>query len=245
MSVHIRAQKGQIAPTVLLPGDPLRAKFVAENYLQDAKLFNDVRGMLGYTGTYRGESVSVMGTGMGMPSHSIYVHELIHEFGARKLVRIGSCGAIQDKINVRDLIIAMSASTDSALNRERFQGMGYAPTADYQLLRQAVQKTEQLNSSEGYMSRESAAAPALHVGSILSSDWFYTENADFWQLWARYGTLAIEMETAALYTLAARAGVQALSLLTVSDHIVRGEALSSDERERSFSYMMEVALSLV
>ena len=231
MSVHIGAERGEIAETVLLPGDPRRARFVAEEYLEGAVLFNEVRGMLGYTGSWRGSRVSVMGTGMGMPSHSIYVHELIHEFGARRLIRIGSCGAMQPELQLHDLILAMSACFDSSLNTLRFQGMGFAPTAEYGLLSAA----------------HAAAAErgiAARVGSILSSDEFYNEDPEAYRLWAKYGVLAVEMETAALYTLAARAGVQALTILTVSDSLVRGEALSSAERERGFSRMAELALSL-
>ncbi len=231
MSVHIGAERGEIAETVLLPGDPRRARFVAEEYLEGAVLFNEVRGMLGYTGSWRGSRVSVMGTGMGMPSHSIYVHELIHEFGAKRLIRIGSCGAMQPELQLHDLILAMSACFDSSLNTLRFQGMGFAPTAEYGLLSAA----------------HAAAAErgiAARVGSILSSDEFYNEDPEAYRLWAKYGVLAVEMETAALYTLAARAGVQALTILTVSDSLVRGEALSSAERERGFSRMAELALSL-
>ncbi len=231
MSVHIRAERGDVAETVLLPGDPLRAKYVADTYLQDARLFNEVRGMLGYTGTWKGAPVSVMGTGMGMPSHSIYVHELIHDFGAKRLVRIGSCGAIHAELQLRDVLLAMSACFDSNLNQQRFGGMGFAPTADYALL------------SSVYTAAEAMGIP-VRVGSILSSDEFYSEDPDWWRLWSSYGVLAVEMESAALYTLAARAGVQALSVLTVSDSIVRGEALSSEERERGFSEMAELALSL-
>ncbi len=231
MSVHIGAERGEIAETVLLPGDPRRATFVAEEYLEGATLFNEVRGMLGYTGTWQGTRVSVMGTGMGMPSHSIYVHELIHEFGAKRLIRIGSCGAMQPEVQLHDLLLAMSACFDSSLNSLRFQGMGFAPSADFELLSAAHAAA----AERGF---------AVRVGSILSSDEFYNEDPESYRLWAKYGVLAVEMESAALYTLAARAGVQALTILTVSDSLVRGEALSSAERERGFSRMAELALSL-
>ena len=231
MSVHIGAERGDVAETVLLPGDPRRATFVAEEYLEGATLFNEVRGMLGYTGTWQGTRVSVMGTGMGMPSHSIYVHELIHEFGAKRLIRIGSCGAMQPEVQLHDLLLAMSACFDSSLNSLRFQGMGFAPSADFELLSAAHAAA----AERGF---------AVRVGSILSSDEFYNEDPESYRLWAKYGVLAVEMESAALYTLAARAGVQALTILTVSDSLVRGEALSSAERERGFSRMAELALSL-
>ena len=232
MSIHIGASVGEIMPTVLLPGDPLRAKYVAENFLEDARQFNDVRGMLGYSGTFGGEGVSVMGTGMGMPSHSIYVHELIHEFKVDRLIRIGSCGALQPDIKLRDVIIAMSASFDSSMNNTRFRGMGFAPTADFSMLKQAYDIAE-------------ATKLAVKVGGILSSDYFYDEEPDAWKLWAKYGVLAVEMETAALYTIAARAGVKALSILTVSDSLVTGESLGSKERQNSFDEMVTLALGLI
>lgn len=231
MSIHIRAEARDIADTVLLPGDPLRARFVAEEFLEAPQLFNDVRGMLGYTGSYKGKPVSVMGTGMGMPSHSIYVHELIHEFGAKRLIRIGSCGSIQEPIGINSIIMAMSACFDSSLNQQRFRGMGFAPTADFRLLQQAAQDAGRQELS-------------VHVGSILSSDVFYDDEPDSWKLWAGYGVLAVEMETAALYTLAAQAGVEALSVLTVSDSLITGQALSSEQRERSFAAMVQLGLGL-
>ncbi|MBN2050554.1 MAG: purine-nucleoside phosphorylase [Spirochaetales bacterium] len=232
MSTHIGAEKGQIAETVLLPGDPLRAKFVAEHFLQDAVCYNQVRGMLGYTGTYKGKRVSVQGTGMGMPSHSIYVHELICEFGVKQLVRIGSCGALQPDIRLRDLILATCSSTNSAMNKLTFKGMDFAPAASFRLLKQAYDFAEKRSIS-------------VRVGGILSSDSFYDDdNPEGWKLWAAYGVLAVEMETSALYTLSARFGVDALSILTVSDSLVSGEASSSAEREKTYTDMMEMALDL-
>ncbi|HOV37229.1 MAG TPA: purine-nucleoside phosphorylase [Spirochaetales bacterium] len=232
MSIHISAKPGEIAETVLLPGDPLRAEFVAKTFLKDARCYNRVRGMLGFTGTYQGKRVSIQGTGMGMPSLGIYVHELIQSYGARRLIRIGSCGTLQEEIQLRDVILATSASTNSAMNRLRFKGMDFAPTADFHLLLQAWQAAERLGIP-------------VRVGSILSSDTFYDEEPDAWKLWAEYGVLAVEMESAALYTLAARFKVQALAILTVSDSLPLKTAVSTEERERSFQDMVEIALELV
>lgn len=229
MSIHISAQEGQIAERILLPGDPLRAKFIAERYFQDAQQFNQVRNMFGYTGIYKGERVSVMGTGMGMPSLSIYVNELIRNYGVRKLIRVGTCGGMRAEVKIRDLIIAMSASTDSAVNKVRFRGMDFAATASFPLLKAAYDAAT-----------ERGIRP--FVGQVLSSDSFYTEDPDQWKLWAGFGVLGVEMETAELYTLAAKYGVQALSILTVSDHLVSGEATSSEERQKTFMTMVETAL---
>ncbi|HNV35902.1 MAG TPA: purine-nucleoside phosphorylase [Rectinema sp.] len=232
MSIHIAAQKGQIADRILLPGDPLRAKFVAENYLEGAFCFNEVRNMFGYTGTYRGKPISVMGTGMGMPSLSIYVNELIREYDVNKLIRIGTCGSMLEYLNVRDIVLAMSACTDSAANHLRFKGMDYAPTASFRLLKAAW---------------DAATSRGLRVfaGSILSSDMFYTEDPEQWKLWAKFGVLAVEMETAELYTLAAKFGCEALSVLTVSDDLVKGEITSAEERQSSFNEMVELALDAI
>jgi len=232
MSVHIGAKKGDIADIVLLPGDPLRAKFVAEKFLENPVCYNQVRGMLGYTGTYRNKRVSVQGTGMGMPSHGIYVHELINFYGATRLVRIGSCGAVQETIHLRDVLLAMTASTNSNMNRLRFKGMDYAPAADFELLLKA---------------HEAAKLMGLQVksGNILSSDTFYDDEPEAWRLWAEYGVLAIEMETSILYTLAAKFKVKALSILTVSDNIPLGTALSAEDRQTSFDDMVKLALELV
>jgi purine-nucleoside phosphorylase len=229
MSIHIGAERGAVADTVLLPGDPLRAKYVAETFLEEPVCYNQVRGMLGYTGTYSGKRVSVQGTGMGMPSHSIYVHELINDFGVKHLMRIGSCGGMQPHVKIRDVILAQGACSDSGMNRIRFDGMDFAPIGSFRLLESA-----------------SAVAKAygvpVKVGNILSSDTFYGEDPESWKLWARYGVLAVEMEAAALYTLAARFGVEALAILTVSDDLVTGAATTSADRERTFTDMMRVAL---
>lgn len=232
MSTHIGAEKGQIAETVLLPGDPLRAKFLAEHYLENAVCYNQVRGMFGYTGLYKGRKVSVQGTGMGMPSHSIYVHELICDYGVKQVIRIGSCGALQPDIGLRDILLAVSSSTDSSMNRLRFNGMDFAPPASFRLLKRAYEFAE-------------AKGISVKAGNILSSDSFYNDdNPDGWKLWASYGVLAVEMETSALYTLAARFGVDALSILTVSDSIVTGEGAPAEDREKTYTDMMEIALGL-
>jgi purine-nucleoside phosphorylase len=230
MSTHIAAAKGQIAESILLPGDPLRAKFIAETFLDKAERFNDVRNMFGYTGQYRGERVSVMGTGMGMPSLSIYVNELIRDYGVKKLVRVGTCGALTSAVKVRDMILGISASTDSAINKVRFQGMDYAPAPSFRLLEAA------------YRAAKERGMP-VHVGKIISSDSFYTEDPDQWKLWARFGVIGVEMEAAELYTLAAKYGVEALAVLTVSDHLVNHEETTAAEREKTFNSMIEVGLA--
>ena len=231
MSVHIGAPEGAIAETVLLPGDPRRAKFVAEHFLEEPHCYNEVRGMLGYTGLWNGKRVSVQGTGMGIPSHLIYVHELIAEYGAQKLIRVGSCGALQPEIDLHDILLGMSASTDSQINRLRFGGAEYAPSADYALFQAACREAE-------------AREIPFRAGNILSSDQFYHDDPEHWKQWAAFGVLAVEMETNALYTEAAKFGVQALSILTVSDSLVHEQFLSSEERERSFERMMELALAV-
>ena len=232
MSIHIGAKPGDIAPGILLPGDPRRAQFIAETFLEDAVCFNEVRGMLGFTGEYNGKRVSVMGTGMGVPSHSIYVNELITEYGVKTLVRVGTCGALQPDLGIGDVVLAMAASTDSHINRLRFGGMDYAPTASFELLL----KAHQAASAEGM---------TVRAGNILTSDTFYDDDPDGWKHWAAFGVLVVEMETAGLYTLAAKYGVDALSILTVSDSLVTHVATSSEERERGFSRMAELALEIV
>ncbi|GAB4117016.1 MAG: purine-nucleoside phosphorylase [Candidatus Caldatribacteriota bacterium] len=232
MSIHIGAEEGQIASTVLLPGDPLRAKYVADNFLKDSICYNQVRGMYGYTGIYQGKKVSVQGTGMGIPSISIYAYELINQYQVKNLIRIGSCGAMQPEIKIRDVILAMSASSDSNINRIRFKGLDYAPTANFQLLK----KAHEVASKKGL---------SVKVGSILTTDSFYQEDPEAWKHWANYGILAVEMETAALYTLAAKFKVKALSILTVSDSLVTKEVTTAQEREKTFHQMIELALELI
>lgn len=228
MSVHINAKKGDIADTILLPGDPLRAKYIAETFLEDVVQYNDVRNMFGYTGTYKGKRISVQGTGMGVPSFSIYAHELMAEYDVQKLIRVGTCGAIQKDVKVRDVIIAQAASTDSKMNEIIFNGIDYAPTANFDLLLKAY------NASQ-------AAELSVKVGNIFTADMFYSEENQNEKL-ARYGVLGVEMETAALYTLAAKFNRQALAILTVSDHILTGEVTTSEERQTTFNDMIVVAL---
>ncbi|WP_188454004.1 purine-nucleoside phosphorylase [Virgibacillus oceani] len=233
MSVHIEAKKGEIADKILLPGDPLRAKFIAETFLDNVTQYNQVRGMYGYTGTYKGEKVSVQGTGMGVPSISIYVNELIQSYDVQKLIRVGTCGAIQKDVKVRDVILAQGSTTDSQINRMVFNGIDYAPLADFDLLKNAYD----VGAEKGMN---------LRVGNVFTSDTFYRENAkEINELLAKYKVLAIEMETSALYTLAAKFDRQALSVLTVSDHILTGEETTSEERQTTFNEMMEIALDAV
>jgi len=229
MSTHIGADAGQVAPRVLLPGDPLRAKWIADTFLDDAVCYSRVRNMLGFTGSYRGEPVSVQGTGMGLPSFSIYCHELIRDYDAQHLVRVGSCGALVESLSIRDIVIAISASTDSSMNKLRFHGLDYAASADYALLRSAADAAD-------------AAGTAATVGRIFSSDSFYTDRPELMDLMVAYGVIAVEMEANALYTLAARYGRRALTLATVSDNLVSGAELSASEREQSFGDMVRLAL---
>ncbi|MCR9124589.1 MAG: purine-nucleoside phosphorylase [Rhodobacteraceae bacterium] len=229
MTIHIGAAPGDIAETVLLPGDPYRAKWAAERFLDNPRRVNEVRGMLGFTGTWKGHNVTFQGSGMGMPSLSIYVNELIRDYGARTLIRIGSCGAMQPHVALRDVIIAMTATTLGNPSRSIFREVNYAPAADWSLLRDAVAAAE-------------ARGTPTHVGGIYSSDTFYDERADLNEQMVRHGILGVEMEAAELYTLAARHGCRALAILTVSDHLQTGMALPSDAREQGFSDMVEIAL---
>ena len=229
MTIHIGAKPGDIAETVLLPGDPYRAKWAAETFMEGAELVNEVRGMLGFTGTWKGNRVTIHGSGMGMPSLSIYANELMKDYNAQTLIRIGSCGGMQDHVAVRDVIIAMSASSISTPSRGIFKEFNFAPTADWSLLRAAVTAAETRDTG-------------VHVGGIYSSDVFYDERPDLNEQMMRHGILGVEMEAAELYNLAARHGRRALAILTVSDHLKTGEALPSDQREKSFGDMVEIAL---
>jgi purine-nucleoside phosphorylase len=231
VSIHISAGQGQIAPTVLLPGDPLRAKHIAETMLEEAICFNHVRGMLGYTGRYGDKRVSVMGSGMGMPSLSIYANELIAEYQVKTLVRVGTCGALQPDLKIGDIVLAMTASTDSQMNKIRFKGMDYAPAASFGLLLRAYQVAK-------------GRAIEVRVGGMFASDNFYNDDSDWWKIWAEYGTLVVEMESNALYTLAAKFKVDALSILTVSDSLVTGEEATAQQREQGFTQMAEIALEI-
>ncbi|MCY0902174.1 MAG: purine-nucleoside phosphorylase [Firmicutes bacterium] len=232
MSTHINAPEGAIADRVLLPGDPLRAKFIAETYLEEPTCYNEVRGMFGYTGLYKGCRVSVQGTGMGVPSISIYVQELLANYGVRTVMRVGTCGAMQEWVKVRDVILAVAASTDSGTNRTRFGHVDFAPVADFVLLRRAVELAQ-------------ARSLPCHAGGVYTADLFYNDESDAMKRLTRYGVLAVEMETSALYTLAAGFGARALSILTVSDHLITGEATSAAERQTTFGAMAELALDTI
>ena len=229
MSVHIEAKVGEIAETLLLPGDPLRAKYIAETFLENPVCYNNVRGMLGFTGTYKGKKVSVQGTGMGVPSIGIYVNELITEYGCKNLIRIGTAGSMQEDVKLRDVVIGMAASTDSNINNLRFNGANYAPTASPKLFLKA---------------HEEGLKKGLNIkaGNILTSDTFYGDDPDGWKKWAKFGILCVEMEAAQLYTLAAKYNVNALTILTISDSLVTGETTTSEERQLTFNNMIEVAL---
>jgi purine-nucleoside phosphorylase len=231
MTVHIGAKKGDIAETILLPGDPLRARFVAEKYLNNPVCYNEVRGMYGYTGYYKGKRISVQGTGMGMPSIGIYSHELIVDYGVKNLVRIGSCGSFNKNIKVRDVLLAMSASTNSNFASQYDLPGTFAPTASYKLLEKAKKNADEKGIP-------------VKVGNILSSDIFYDANPDAWKKWAAMGVMGVEMEAAALYMNAAKLGANALAILTVSDSLVTHELTTSEEREKTLTDMMEIALEL-
>lgn len=232
MSAHNEAKMGDIAETILLPGDPLRAKYIADNFLEDVVCYNQVRNMLGFTGTYKGKRVSVQGTGMGIPSISIYTHELINQYGVKNLIRIGTCGSFNHDVHVRDVILSMTSCTDSAINKNIFKGMDYAPCADFGLLSDAHKAAVEKGAN-------------VKVGSTLTSDVFYHDldnNPKPFKLWADYGVLAVEMEATALYTLAARHNAKALAIMTVSDHILTGEETSAEERQTTLNTMIEIGL---
>ncbi len=229
MTIHIGAAPGQIAETVLMPGDPYRARWAAETFLDGAELVNEVRGMLGFTGRYKGQPVTIQGSGMGMPSLSIYANELISTYNAQTLIRIGSCGGMQPHVGIRDVIIAMSATTITSPSSGIFRDVNFAPTANFDLLAAAYAAAKDKGVS-------------THVGGIYSSDVFYAERPDLDEQMVRHGILGVEMEAAELYTLAARYGRRALAVLTVSDHLQTGEALPAEEREKSFGDMVEIAL---
>ncbi|GAB3598058.1 purine-nucleoside phosphorylase [Microbacterium tumbae] len=231
MSTHIAAEPGRIAPVVLFPGDPLRAKWIAETFLDDAELYTETRGMLGFTGTWEGHRVSVQGSGMGVPSMSIYANELFQDYDVQTIVRVGSCGALTERLKVRDIVIANGACTDSGVNRVRFHGLDYAPVADFSLLRAAVEASE-----------SEPPEADVHVGLLLSSDQFYSTRPELNEPFVRHGVLGVEMETSGLYTLAAYHGRRALSICTVSDHIVTGEQTTATEREQTFGDMIRIAL---
>ena len=229
MSVHIAAKNGEIADTVLLPGDPKRAKWIAENFLENAVCYTDIRGMLGFTGTYKGKRISVQGTGMGIPSMSIYITELMKDYGVKTLIRVGSAGSYQEDVKIRDIVVALSTSTDSNINNRRFKGASFAPTVNFDLLSKVLKTAEEKNIK-------------IKAGNILTSDEFYNDDPIYFKKWAEFGVLAVEMETAALYTLASKYKAKALSILTISDSLVSPEITSSEEREKTFNEMIELAL---
>lgn len=231
MSTHIAAEAGQIAPDVLMPGDPLRAEWIATNFLTDAVRYSSVRNMYGFTGTYRGRRVSVQGSGMGQPSMAIYASELLKFYDVRRIIRVGSCGAIRPDVQIRDIVLAMTACTDSSMNRLRFEGVDFAPAASWSLL-----------SAAHRAASARTAAAGVHVGSVASWDSFYSDRPELLMRLADYGVLAVEMEASALYTLAAKYGAEALCICTVSDSVVTQVETSAEERERTFGDMVEVAL---
>ncbi|WP_369309875.1 purine-nucleoside phosphorylase [Providencia rettgeri] len=229
---HINAEMGDFADVVLMPGDPLRAKYIAETFLQDVRQVNNVRGMLGFTGTYKGRKISVMGHGMGIPSCSIYAKELITDFGVKVIIRVGSCGAVMDDVKLRDVVIGMGACTDSKVNRLRFKDHDFAAIADYELVHNAVEAAKARNVN-------------VRVGNLFSADLFYTPDPDMFKVMEKYGILGVEMEAAGIYGVAAEYGARALAICTVSDHIKTGEQTTSDERQTTFNEMIEIALDSV
>jgi purine-nucleoside phosphorylase len=231
MSVHINAKKGEIAEIVLMPGDPLRAKWIAENFLKDVFCYNTIRGMLGFTGTYEGQRISVQGSGMGIPSALIYYHELITGYNVKTIIRVGTAGSYQKELQLRDVVLAMSASTTSGINNNTFPGAHFAPTANFELFKKALLYTD-------------AHKIPIKAGNVLSSDVFYEDNPDTYKKWAAHGVLCVEMETAGLYTIAAKHQVKALAILTISDSPVTKAATSAKDRESSFKEMVEIALNI-
>ena len=227
---HINAEKDAFGKTVLMPGDPLRSKFIAENFLENARLVNNIRGIQGYTGTYKGTKVSVMASGMGMPTIGIYSYELFHFFDVDNIIRIGSTGALQENVKLRDIVFGMGACTNSNYASQYNLGGTYAPIASYALLKEAITQAEKIGAS-------------YHVGNVLSSDVFYNDSASANEGWQKMGVLCVEMEAAALYMNAARCGKNALAMFTVSDSLVTGEATTAEERQTSFTQMMEIALN--
>ncbi|MER3316719.1 MAG: purine-nucleoside phosphorylase [Allomuricauda sp.] len=230
MSTHIEAKPGEIAETVLMPGDPLRAKWIAETFLENPVCYNRIRGMLGYTGIYKGQRVSVQGSGMGMPSAMIYFHELINDYGVKNIIRVGSAGSYQENVKLNDVVLAMAASTTSGMNNSRFINSDYSPTADFDLFIKAVNYAQKNNIT-------------IKAGNVLSSDEFYSDDPEEYKLWAQYGVLCVEMETAGLYTIAAKYNIKALTILTISDSLVTDEKLSAHDRETTFKDMIQIALA--
>jgi len=231
MSFHIAAKPDEIAQTVLISGDPLRIKHMAETFLEDAFCFNEIRGMLGYTGFYKGKRVSMMGTGMGIPTTSLFIHELATTYGIKNLIRVGTMGAMVKELEIGHLVLAMSASSDSNVNRVTFNGLDYAPTANFELLHKA------------YVEAQKNEMPTT-VGSIFSTDIFYGPDENRWDAWIQHGILGVEMETSAIYTLGAKHNIKALSILSVSDNIISGTSALPEIRETNFKDMFKVALEI-
>jgi purine-nucleoside phosphorylase len=230
MSIHLEAKPGEIAECVLLPGDPMRAKWIAETFLEDPVCYNDLRAMYGITGIFKGKRISVQGTGMGIPSALIYIHELINDYGVKNLIRVGSAGSYQADINLRDIVLAMAASSTSGINNSRFINSDYSPTANFDLFMKATNYAKENKIP-------------IKAGNVLSSDEYYEDNFDSYKKWAKFGVLCVEMEAAGLYTIAAKYNVKALTILTISDSLVTKEQITADERESSFYKMIEIALN--
>lgn len=231
MSLHIDAKKSEIAETVLMPGDPLRAKWIAETFLKDPYCYSNIRGMLGYTGEYQNQRISVQGSGMGIPSAMIYYHELIEDYDVKRIIRVGTAGSYQEDIKVKDIVLAVSASTNSGINNAVFNDVSYAPTADFNLIMKAASYAKENNIP-------------FQAGNVLSSDQYYEEDREAFKKWAKYGVLCVEMEAAGLYTIAAKHDIEALTILTISDSLVTGEKCSFEERERTFKEMVQIALNI-
>ena len=231
MSAHIDAKKNEIAETVLMPGDPLRAKWIAETFLDNAYCYSNIRGMLGYTGEFKGQRISIQGSGMGIPSAMIYYHELIKEYDVKRIIRVGTAGSYHEDVKIRDIILALSASTNSGINNTIFNDVSYAPTANFNLIMKAAVYGQENNSP-------------IKAGNVLSSDQYYDEDPLAYKKWAKYGVLCVEMEAAGLYTIAAKYNIEALAILTISDSLVTGEKCSYEERERTFEEMVKIALNI-
>jgi purine-nucleoside phosphorylase len=231
MSAHIDAKKNEIADSVLMPGDPLRAKWMAETFLDKPYCYSNVRGMLGYTGEFKGKRISIQGSGMGIPSAMIYYHELINDYDVKRIIRVGTAGSYQKDVNLRDVVLALSASTNSGINNAIFNDVNYAPTANFDLLMKAVTYTKENNIP-------------IKVGNVLSSDLYYEHDPRAYKKWAEYGVKCVEMEAAGLYSIAAKFNIEALAILTISDSLVTGEKCSFEERERTFEEMVKIALNI-
>jgi purine-nucleoside phosphorylase len=230
MSIHLEAKPGEIAESVLLPGDPMRAKWIAETFLEDPVCYNNLRAMHGFTGTFKGKRISVQGTGMGIPSALIYIHELINDYGVKNLIRVGSAGSYQADINLRDIVLAMAASSTSGINNSRFINSDYSPTANFDLFMKASTYAKENKIP-------------IKAGNVLSSDEYYEDDFDSYKIWAEFGVLCVEMEAAGLYTVAAKYNVKALTILTISDSLITKEQITADEKESSFHKMIEIALN--